>query len=66
MAKILIIEDDQIWIDLLTDEIHEFQFEEGNLYNNYNAVPVSASKRWGFENLLASIQTNIGGSVRLE
>ncbi len=48
-------------IDLLTDKIHEFQGEEGNVYNDSNAIPISSIKRWGFDNLLASIQTIITG-----
>lgn len=50
-------------IDLLTDKLPEFQFEEGNVDNDYNAIPISANKRWGFDNLLASIQTIIGDRV---
>ncbi len=42
-------------IDLLTKNIHEYSFGDSDIYTDNNAIPVSAYKRWGFDNLVGSI-----------
>ena len=42
-------------IDLLTKNIHEYSFGDSDVYTDNNAIPVSAYRRWGFDNLVGSI-----------
>ena len=42
-------------IDLLTEDIHQYSFGDSDIYKDNNAIPISAYRRWGFDNLVESI-----------
>ena len=42
-------------IDLLTEDIHQYSSPPPDIYKDNNAIPISAYRRWGFDNLVESI-----------